>query len=90
MIVPTFIFPFSILTLYCKQIKQAMPLPDLHDDMEVEDLKYLYGTIDIEIILKNTYTNSNHQKIMQSYGALIKDLNIEKNGKNISILLSVY
>ena len=47
---PTFVFPFAILTLFWKKIERVKPLPDLNDDMDFKDLKYLYGTIDIEKI----------------------------------------
>ncbi len=48
--VPTFVFPFLILTIYWKKIERVKPLPDLNDNMDFEDLKYLYNTVDIEKI----------------------------------------
>jgi hypothetical protein len=47
---PTFVFPFVILTIYWKKIERVKPLPDLNDDMDLEDLRYLYGTVEIEKI----------------------------------------
>ena len=50
LMVPTLVFPFVILTFYLKKIERVKPLPDLNDDMDVEDLSNLYGTVDIEKI----------------------------------------
>jgi hypothetical protein len=50
MMIPTFIFPFFIFFLYWKKVERAIPLPDLNDDMDFEDLRFLYGTTDIEKI----------------------------------------
>jgi hypothetical protein len=60
LMVPTLVFPFVILTFYLKKIERVKPLPDLNDDMDVEDLSNLYGTVDIEKILKTAYTSSKH------------------------------
>jgi hypothetical protein len=50
LMVPTFVFPFAILTLFWKKIERVKPLPDLNDDMDLEDLRHLYGTVDIKKI----------------------------------------
>jgi hypothetical protein len=45
---PTFVFPFAIFIIYWMTIKRVEPLPDLKDEMDLEDLRYMYGTINIE------------------------------------------
>ncbi len=64
MMIPTFFFPIVIFAFYWKKIERVEPLPDLNDYMDLEDLKYLYGTIDIDIIKKTAYTNSKHKKFV--------------------------
>lgn len=53
-------FPFIIFGVYFWKIKKAKTLPDLNDLMSIEQLKKLYGTIDIPEIKKNAYTASKY------------------------------
>jgi hypothetical protein len=39
-----------LVIVYIIRIRSSKPLPDLDDQMTVEDLKYIYGTIQIEKI----------------------------------------
>ncbi len=43
----TWALPIVILILYIFFIRSSIPLPDLNDEMTLEDLKYLYNSIDI-------------------------------------------
>jgi hypothetical protein len=58
--------------------------------MDVEDLNYLYGTIDIVEIQKSAYNNSKHQQFLHKYGTLLMNKDLERNGKTISIIAVVY
>ena len=55
-----FIFPFFMVLLYKKKIRRTRPLPELSNDMTVERIKKIYGTLDIAEIKKNAYTKSKH------------------------------
>lgn len=52
--------PFAISTLYWVKIQHKIPLPDLHDDMTIEDVQYIYKSNDIEKIRIKSYTKSKH------------------------------
>ena len=43
------------------KIRSSIPLPDLEDEMQLEDIKYLYNKIEIEKIKKNAYTSTKHK-----------------------------
>ena len=58
-------------------MKSSFPLPDLDDFMQIEQVKYLYGTIDIEAIHKSCYTAKQHKKFMETFGCLVQDIKIE-------------
>lgn len=55
------IFPIWVGVIYTWKIGSNTPKPDLDDSMQIEDIKFLYGTIDIEKIRKNVYTESKHE-----------------------------
>lgn len=55
------IFPIWVGVIYNWKIGSNTPKPDLDDSMQIEDIKLLYGTIDIEKIRKNVYTESKHE-----------------------------
>jgi hypothetical protein len=42
------VLPILILILYTVKIRSSKPLPDLKDEMTLEDLIKVYDTIDIE------------------------------------------
>ena len=46
----TWVLPIVILILYTVKIRSSIPFPDLDDEMTLEDIKYLYNTVDIESI----------------------------------------
>lgn len=71
LLVYVFIFPVMIYWLYTRKIRRNDPYPDLKSDyMEVEDLRAIYDTINVEQIHKS-YTVSKHEKFMGRYGVLI-------------------
>ena len=55
------LFPIWIGIIYKKKIGLKKPKLDLDDEMEVEEIQQVYGTIDIEKIKKNVYTESKHE-----------------------------
>lgn len=71
LLIPTFIFPLFIFILYWKKLERTIPLPDLNDNMDLDILKYLYCSTDIEKIQKSAYTASKHAQFMNRYGALL-------------------
>ena len=46
----SFLLPVAVSIVYIVNIGKSTPLPDLNDYMSVEELKYIYGTIDIKKI----------------------------------------
>jgi hypothetical protein len=58
--------------------------------MDVEDLNYLYGTIDIDKIQQSAYNNTKHLQFLRKYGTLLIDKDLERNGKTLSIIAAVY
>ncbi len=44
------LYPIFIAALYAYKIKSVIPLPDLDDSMQLEQIKNLYGTLDIKKI----------------------------------------
>jgi len=57
--------------------------------MEIEEIRTHYNTIDIPYIQKHIYTESKHQKFMETYGALLEELNTREIGKNLSIMVAI-
>ncbi len=57
--------------------------------MTVEDIHYIYGTLEINKIEQNSYTISNHVKFMKSCGVLINGLKLAKLGKGMSIFIGL-
>jgi hypothetical protein len=57
----TWVFPFVMLILYIVKIRSSIPLPDLKDEMTVEQIMYLYNSINVEKIKKNAYTTTKHK-----------------------------
>jgi hypothetical protein len=57
--------------------------------MTVEDVYYIYGTLEIEKIKREAYTNNNHSKFMNSFGLLIKGIKLSKLGKGMSIFIGI-
>ena len=58
--------------------------------MTLEEIKYLYNTIDIEKIKKNTYTKKKHEKFMNKFGILIKGLKLNKLKKPLTFFIGFY
>ncbi len=71
------------------KIRQLKLLPDLRDDMTIEDIHYIYGTLEIDKIQCKSYTISNHAKLMKSCGILIDGLKLANLGKCMSIFISL-
>jgi hypothetical protein len=65
------VLPVAIFTLYWVKIEHSKPLPDLKDEMTLEDVHYIYKSVDIEKIRISAYTESKHAKFMRTYGILI-------------------
>jgi hypothetical protein len=42
----TFVLPVAVSIVYAVKIGKSTPLPDLNDEISIEELKYIYGTID--------------------------------------------
>jgi hypothetical protein len=82
-------FPFVITLIYCIHIRSSQILPDPHDGMQIETIRYLYKSTDFEWIHKNIYTKSQHAQFMAKYGALLEDINFEKLGKWQSIFVAL-
>lgn len=61
----------------------------LDDKMTMEELLFIYKTTDIDLISKNIYTVSKHNKFMNRYGILLQDINLKRVGKNAAIALVV-
>lgn len=78
-------FPFVVSLLYCCKMKRADPLPDLNDMMSLEELRFNYGTINIQEIHRTAYTESKHEAFMAHYGRLLEEVDTRKLGKVLSI-----
>ena len=70
-------WPVILTTLYYYKIERSEPLPDLDDKMTISMLKQIYGTCDIEHIERKAYTNSKHKALIDKYGVLLNDLELE-------------
>jgi len=57
-------YPFLIGLLYLKIIKSSHPLPNLDQNMQLDEIQSIYGTIDIKVIEKKSYTIQKHEHIM--------------------------
>ncbi len=52
-------------------MERVKPLPDLDDRMEIEQLIYTYGTVEIYKIQKTAYTKSKHANFEKKFGTLL-------------------
>lgn len=80
------IYPFGMALLYYKKIGRAVPLPDLDDRMQMQQIRYVYGSSDLEWIRKNAYTKQKHEEFMEKYGVLIGHIDLERLGKPITVV----
>ena len=78
--------PFVLSMLYYRNIKRAKPLPLPKNDWNEKKLKRIYKTTDLEEIEKNCYTIDKYEKMITKYGTLIKDLDVPRLGKKVTML----
>jgi phosphosulfolactate synthase (CoM biosynthesis protein A) len=83
------VLPFVIITLYWIKIRHRRPLPDLKDEMTIEDVEYIYKSVDIEQIRMRAYTKSKHAKFLRTYGILVENINLAEMGKAKTILIGL-
>jgi hypothetical protein len=83
------VLPFVIFTLYWIKIRHRRPLPDLKNEMTLEDVEYIYKSVDIEQIRIRAYTESKHEKFLRTYGILVENINLAEMGKAKTILIGL-
>ncbi len=57
--------------------------------MTIEDVYYIYKSVDIEKIKITSYTESKHAKFMKTYGILVKNISLEELGKAMTIFIGL-
>ncbi len=57
--------------------------------MTLEDLQYIYKSIDIDRIRMSAYTESKHATFMKTYGILIEKISLAELGKAKTIVLGL-
>ena len=84
----SFLLPVVVLIVYVVKIGKSNPLPDLNDYLQVEELKYIYGTIDFNKVQK-AYTKYKHTRFMARYGILLDDVRLSQLGKAKAIFVVI-
>ncbi len=57
--------------------------------MTLEDVEYIYKSVDIEQIRIRAYTESKHEKFLRTYGILVENINLAEMGKAKTILIGL-
>jgi hypothetical protein len=81
-------YPVFFCLLYCCKVKRAVPLPNFCEleGAAAKKLKRIYGSESTEWIKNYAYTKDRHRALMNKYGYLLRDLDLARLGKNMSIL----
>jgi hypothetical protein len=81
------IYPFAMCLVYGITLKRTKPFPDLKENegKHVSVLLKIYKSNDLDWIRDHAYTKSRHQKLMNSYGYLLRDFDLKKIGKRLAL-----